>query len=348
MGTLRRLLALTTAALALTACSSSITSSPDAPIVSSPSVTAAGATAASSQGGPKTDVTLATLKTAEVPAHCQLPAQRLVDGHARKVVGYGKGELVLDKGTFAFADVLGLGYRQGLVSYECSLGGPTRPAKLLLVGSGGTLLGWYDLATGHERMHADVNSLSSAGAKTTLTWSAYDTEGGRAVRHTAAVTFAGGELRVQDTATPYLDVAGTRADFVSPDGTYACSLAKQGVDCRATDAARKQAPTTKGLCKNGLDPDTLSLAGRASWTCRGNTIGWVEHGSPNVDWVSDYGEWKVIKGSGYPREIAVLPSGRTLVAGDLRCTMDASAAVTCRNERTKASFKLGKAGVTLG
>jgi hypothetical protein len=78
-------------------------------------------------GFPKAQyVTMATLRTAEVPADCRLPAQRLVNG--KTTHGFpGGGQIITDAAKVGFADLAGLGYNQALTENGCSAGGVSWP-----------------------------------------------------------------------------------------------------------------------------------------------------------------------------------------------------------------------------
>ena len=88
-------------------------------------------------------VSAATLRSAEVPADCHLPAQRLKN-NATTLGSPGSGSLVDPVG---YADFAGLGYKQVLAVYLCNAGGVAWPEVLVLVGSGGKLFASLDLGS---------------------------------------------------------------------------------------------------------------------------------------------------------------------------------------------------------
>lgn len=244
-----------------------------------------------------------------------------------------------DKGTFAFADVLGLGYRQGLSVRARFV--MADPAGEVAGRSGGTLLA----GTTSPRVERCTPTWNSSAAPAPRRPSP-----GRPT--TPKAVFLGGAAhrtprRRRGTARaghrdPHY-VAGTRADFVlgrhlrRPLGEGQRRLPGYGRRPAGADheGAVQERPRPRHARRDGRP-------GRRAARSAGSSTA-----APTYDW-SPTTRQKVIKGSATRARSPWLPSGRTLVAGDLRCTMDASAAVTCRNERTKASFKLGKAGVTLG
>lgn len=73
-------------------------------------------------------VSATTLKTAEVPADCQLPAQRLRNNKTTQG-SPGQGSLVH---TVGYGDLARLGYKQALTAYLCSAGGVSWPEDLVL------------------------------------------------------------------------------------------------------------------------------------------------------------------------------------------------------------------------
>lgn len=293
-----------------------------------------------------TDVTLATLKTAEVPANCQLPAQRLVNGKTTKG-SPGTGELMLDRGMYAFVDLAGLGYKQALVAYQCNAGGVGWPQRLLLIGDGGKLLANYDLGTAYQAEHANVDTMTG-GNPVVVRWLAYEGAGTDVVHTTSSVAFADGKLRVTEAEPSYVKLQNT-ADFVSPTGRLLCHLGPDGATCAATPGAMKKAPPASEVCPSGGTPNAIGVTSSASWSCASGQVADPTERTDlyaMVDWPYRYGRWQVLPDSGFSTKVAVLPYGRTLVAGTYRCSM-ATSGVTCKNTATGASFVLNQAGVTL-
>lgn len=148
------------------------------------------------------DVTLTTLLSAEVPAYCNLPRQRLRDGKATEG-SPGGGGLVTDTGTYAFGDLAKLGYQQGLAAYVCSAGGVGWPEVLILTGRGGKLLASFELADLGKKEHADVRSMTINGPIATIDWVAYEGAGFFITKHQAQVSYRDGRLDVADNITAY-------------------------------------------------------------------------------------------------------------------------------------------------
>jgi len=148
------------------------------------------------------DVTADTLRTAEVPAYCNLPAQRLVNG-ATTQGSPGEGSILADKSPVAFADFAGLGYRQALVEYRCNAGGVGWPEVLVLIGAQGKLLGSLELATLSDAEHSTVTSLSVAGRVAHLTWDSYQGCCFAYVHHAGDVTDTNGRLQVSNRTADY-------------------------------------------------------------------------------------------------------------------------------------------------
>jgi pimeloyl-ACP methyl ester carboxylesterase len=142
------------------------------------------------------NVTTATLKTAEVPAYCDMPQQRLVGGKTTKrnpdTSPYAQGSLLTDKA--AYTDLANLGYKQALVPYLCGAGGVSWPQVLLLIGEGGTMLAAYELGDIGQAEHADVSKLGIDGDHATAVWTSYEGAGFDIVDHTSTVVFRDGKL----------------------------------------------------------------------------------------------------------------------------------------------------------
>lgn len=290
------------------------------------------------------DVTLATLTTAEVPANCELPAQRLVNGKTTKG-SPGEGGLVLDQGRYAFVDLAGLGYKQGLVAYGCNAGGVGWPEHLLLIGDGGRLLASYDLGKVDKKQHATVTGIT-AGNPVRMRWSAYEGAGFDIVDHDSTVTFSGGKLQVVNAASNTLTVTKGTADFASPTGGLICGIDASGVRCAATVGALKTAPKSSTFCGGDLDANTIVIEkGKASWACYGGIPAYPVKDSQSTSWQHGFGTWANPASNPFGgQQLAVLPYGKSLIAGTYRCDM-AQTGVTCRSTATGKGFQLRRAGV---
>lgn len=161
------------------------------------------------------DVDLRVLQTAEVPENCQIPRQRLVDGRSSDPTGenpHAGGRFAIDMNgsesgdgpiLVAFGDFAGLGYKQALVSYQCTAGGVSWPETLVLVGAAGRMLASYDLGQVRGTNRASVESMVSDEDAVTVKWASYD--GGVArnrAQHTSTVTYRGNALVLDDTIDP--------------------------------------------------------------------------------------------------------------------------------------------------
>ncbi|WP_159440912.1 hypothetical protein [Jatrophihabitans endophyticus] len=147
-------------------------------------------------------VTASTLRTAQVPAYCRLPAQRLVAGHTTK--GHpGSGDIAVTGALVGRADFAGAGYQQILTVYGCNAGGVGWPQQLLLVGAGGTMLGHYELGKYDRQEHSNLTSLTVAGHSADITWDSYEGAGFYVVHHGATVRYTGGTLVLDDEVDRY-------------------------------------------------------------------------------------------------------------------------------------------------
>lgn len=285
------------------------------------------------------DVTAADLLTAEVPAYCDAPAQRLVEGRA---VQFEQGEGALRTTAIAplFHDFAGLGYQQALSVYECNAGGVGWPAVLLVTGAGGELLGHVLLGEVGAQEHASVQELTRSGDQVLVTWSSYDGAGFKVRQLRSLLGFSGGQ--VQLTADPddvHLGVPGSQiylidnpvgVGFSSPSGRLSCgffdNLGEFAAICQG--GARDEAIDER--CDGQIMPIVDSAGG---WVCAGGVMvdpvvsaqsQWWTTGDPSQS-LYGMGEW------------AVLDYGRGLRFGDLLCVIQPSGA-TCANVASGASF----------
>lgn len=121
------------------------------------------------------DVTRETLSTAQVPAACTMPGQRLKNN---KTTNPGKatgptGSLSLTDPKPVFADVAGLGYKQALSYYICNAGGVSWPPVVTLTGHGGKLLGHVNLDQLTKDAYGDrgtIDGFEASGGKVAVRW----------------------------------------------------------------------------------------------------------------------------------------------------------------------------------
>lgn len=148
-------------------------------------------------------VNRATFKTAEVPAYCDnVPAERLKAGTTTKG-GPGQGWISGDEPA-AFADLGHLGYKQGVVTYQCTAGGVGWPGVVLDVGAGGKLLHSYKL----EKLQlfgdrSSTTSVKANGDSVVVSWSDHQGAGNLEVKHQTTFRVVGGEFQPSDRVTSY-------------------------------------------------------------------------------------------------------------------------------------------------
>ena len=147
-------------------------------------------------------VTAATLRTAEVPADCRLPAQRLVDGKTTQG-SPGGGSINTGPEKVGFADFAGLGYKQALTEYGCGAGGVGWPETLVLIGAGGKLLSSFGLSQLAAVEHSNVTKVSVSGNAAGVAWDSYEGAGFEMVHHQAQVTYSNGQLVVTNHVATY-------------------------------------------------------------------------------------------------------------------------------------------------
>jgi hypothetical protein len=151
-------------------------------------------------GASAKSVTETDLLTAEVPAYCNMPRQRLVDGKTTKgSPGIGGIQVAAFNGTptITYGDFAKLGYRQALTVYGCTAGGVGWPDVLILVGAKGKLLASFPLdRINNHREHAAVSSVSATRAQTTVGWTEYDGAGSEVADHLSRVSYRKGRLVV--------------------------------------------------------------------------------------------------------------------------------------------------------
>ena len=134
--------------------------------------------------------------------------------------------------------------------------------------------------------------------------------------------------------------------FASPSGNFLCTLSTVGARCTGTWNKGVEPPRT--MCDDGV-VEGVQVEGTkpAAWFCGSDAQSFPflnDEGGDGVDW------WDATFGESIPWpmdpsvQLAGLPYGKTLVAGDFRCSM-AKAGVTCTNTRTGAGFLTSRAKV---
>lgn len=138
--------------------------------------------------------------------------------------------------------------------------------------------------------------------------------------------------------------------FASPTGTFRCFLGTAGAGCLATPPAPDVKPVEGGCGDTPISgPDVWGTA-PATWGCHGDPQAFPYLGDPEYAdfvawWDADFGDSVRVPGMP-PATLAVLPNGKSLVAGDFRCSM-ANDAVTCRNTRTGHGFFASRSELNL-
>lgn len=142
--------------------------------------------------------------------------------------------------------------------------------------------------------------------------------------------------------------------FASPTGNFHCFISTVGAGCTGQDWDAGVEPS-RAVCKGSeggvMGPEIWGTA-NAAWECGTDPHSFpFFYDSENPDespvawWDESFGEsapWSVDP----TQTLAILPYGKTLVAGDFSCTM-AKAGVSCHNSATGSGFKASRAKVEL-
>ncbi len=141
--------------------------------------------------------------------------------------------------------------------------------------------------------------------------------------------------------------------FASPTGNFHCFISAAGAGCSGEKWDKGVKPSRKMCGPEGavLGPEVWGSAA-AAWAC-----GSDPHSSPYLGDEPEAGGkgiawWDPTFGDSIPYppnpslRLAVLPYGKTLVAGDFSCSM-AKDGVTCSNTRTGHGFHASRARVDL-
>ncbi|MBB2893728.1 hypothetical protein [Flexivirga oryzae] len=144
-------------------------------------------------------VTASTLRSAEVPADCRLPAQRLKNGKTTE--GSPGGGSLVD--IVAYGDLAGLGYKQALTAYVCTAGGVTWPQDLVLIGAGGKLLASLNLGRFVQGEHSDLTTISFSGNAAHIAWTTYQGCCFYHVDQAATVSYQSGKLVLSNHTVSY-------------------------------------------------------------------------------------------------------------------------------------------------
>ena len=198
----------------------------------------------------QTHVTRSMLRTAEVPAACSMPRQRLKNNKTTRVGKYpsATGSLALTDPAPQFGDIAGRGYRQAVSYYICNAGGVGWPPVVILTDQGGKLLGHVDLAELTQRAHGDrgiLQDLDVKGSRVTVRWSSTTGCCGAYAEHRTVLAWRASGLIVESETITQWSADGVASDIA------AAALAgdrNRLVDSRAvpTDVWRSLVASAKG------------------------------------------------------------------------------------------------------
>lgn len=145
----------------------------------------------------------------------------------------------------------------------------------------------------------------------------------------------------------------TRANFFSsPSGKFWCTISTEFANCNNNVDMPGIEPTrTKLGCDDGVvEGVEVAGKGRAAWYCGSDQNQFPQlNAGMSVDgtlwWDAQFGQTRSeLDNPAY--KLAVLPYGKTLIAGDFSCTT-ATTGVTCTNSRTHHGFRISESAVKL-
>ncbi len=144
--------------------------------------------------------------------------------------------------------------------------------------------------------------------------------------------------------------------FASPSGKFSCTISTEFANCNNNVEMPGIKPTREQVgCDDilvaGVEVDSK---GRGDWYCSGDQNQFPQLNDPDGSGISVDGTlwWDAEFGQTRPGlqdptyTMAVLPYGKTLIAGDFRCTT-ATSGVTCTNSRTQHGFRISQSEVKL-
>jgi|GEM_PF-2396847 len=144
--------------------------------------------------------------------------------------------------------------------------------------------------------------------------------------------------------------------FSSPSGKFWCTISTEFANCNNIVEMPGIAPTREHIgCDDGVVAGVeVNSKGRGAWYCSGDQnqypqLNDVDGFGRSIDgtlwWDAAFGQTRAEMDN--PASIlAVLPYGKTLIAGDFRCTT-ATTGVTCTNTRTTHGFRISQSAVKL-
>lgn len=144
--------------------------------------------------------------------------------------------------------------------------------------------------------------------------------------------------------------------FAAPGGSYICFIGTGGAGCQVWYSKPANEPTADEVCKGDREPVSgpqLLGSEPAAWVCRSDPMAlpFLRGEKANRKnkalawWDPTFGTSASGRGEDAQR-LAVLPDGKTLVAGDFRCTSTENGA-TCENTSTGEGFRATRAKVDL-
>lgn len=152
---------------------------------------------ASSTAPPSTDRISPTsaLSDVEVPAYCDMPAQKLHGGVTLAKYLPKTGGIDFEGAKPIAVQFSGIG--SGILAqYSCSAGGngAAWPEVILLYNDQGALVTYLLLSSYTSAEHAAVTSWTVSGDTVTVTWESFEGAGGQMTNHQSSLTYANDKL----------------------------------------------------------------------------------------------------------------------------------------------------------
>lgn len=288
----------------------------------------------------------ASLLTATVPAYCQLPETRLVDGRVpASIAGDGNGTLILEgPAAPVFLDLDGDKDPETVAAYSCEASGVAAgahwPEMLVIYGADGAIKGTVGL--GDHKLVGDTTTLEAlavSGNGVQVEW-LDNNRLGTTMGRTGTLTWAAGapDLSANAIGTTVTVVGGhSETAFMSPSGNILCDFGEQHVFCIVFKHDWVATPAPVGsLCEiiDYGDYIELEATGPAKYSCTGGVFGmsaWVNNQPPGVygrpAWFVEGTDPIVTRGE---QKYYALSYGRSMKAGSINCHLTEDG-LTCEN-----------------
>lgn len=306
----------------------------------------------------------AALRSARVPAYCDMPELTLVDGKVPEgAYGEAHGELVLEGPAAPVrVDLDGDGTDETVANYSCGASyvaaGAHWPDMLVVYGWDGTIRGRVSMGDHILMPTADTTSLTAmkaTGNTVAVSWRDTNrvrsfTERNGTLAWDGKVTFdASPDLGATTVAEP--------AAFVTPSGNIVCELDDEGAGCQVFEHEWTAPPPT-GTCEYLTYGDFVGIsAGKsAEYTCTGTVwsqremltpVSYPEgRSNPEPSWFFPDVDSIVMEQGPIPTEAYALSYGRTLRRGPMECTVT-QPGVSCTDTQSGHGFTVSKESVTL-